>query len=64
MKKKKGGGEYQHFDPLLLASMSVHPLLIASMSVQSVTAHATMCECILGNLEFETHPLWEISLKG
>jgi len=33
-------GEYEHFNPLLLASMSV----------QSVTAHATLCECMLGYL--------------
>jgi len=45
--KKRGGGEYKHFDPLLLASMSV----------QSVTDHATLCECMLGYLAFATHPL-------
>jgi len=54
MKRKRGGGEYKHFDPLLVASMSVH----------SVTAHATLCECMLGYLAFATHPLWEISLKA
>ena len=45
--KKREGGEHQHFDPLLLASMSV----------KSVTAHATLCECMLGYLEFATQPL-------
>jgi len=49
MKKKWGGGEYEYFDPLLPASMSV----------QSVTAHAKLCQSMFGYREFETHPLWK-----